>query len=258
MKNLKLLIYFLSLLYCIVCKQQVFASSVKYVATYEATVYKDQDEGSKQLITLGYGDAVRVTKVCGEWYRVKCDLGTGYVNREQLTKSVYKGSIKRGGCIGKKELLVADKQYKKIDAGVRRVFENSGWRIFCVDYDLSWMYEGSVPLNGVILGITRCDTNVIYVSYNDLVKKGTLLHEFGHWVDVMSGNASKCSEFEEIYRKELNKLIRASEYSGEEPNVGCASEFFAECYYLMHVTKNFDKVCPSTYKYIKRCESEIV
>lgn len=247
----KVLVFLLTLNFCI---KPVYANEYWYATEDNVEVF---NKNGSVCMFLSYAQRVSLIKrTSGTYAKIKYKNKIGYVKLKYLSKHRYDGVIRRGGNARYQAIKSVDENYNLIDKRARDTFQKNKWNIYCVSYDLSNLYDTTTVNDINLAGIIKYRSKTIYVEDSSYFDASTVIHEFGHWIDYMLNNVSDSNEFRHIYNSELELLVRASSYRNGDSNIASAKEYFAECYRLMHVTTNFDRVCPKTYKFLKQCEKE--
>lgn len=128
-------------------------------------------------------------------------------------------------------------------------FIDSGWVVEVTDKDIGKMFTNGKFKN--VKGLTVYRDRVIYLSSIQKDITDSVLHEFGHWVDMCKGFISDSKEFLSIYDLESDSFVSTFNVDFYYNNM----EMFAEAFYRYLVSGDVLKAnCPETYKFI----SEIV
>jgi hypothetical protein len=153
--------------------------------------------------------------------------------------------VEKDGNVADKYVKKVDKQLNKLPDKVVKKFKSSGWTIAVTDKNLAKTYFNGVYSS--VRGVTIYSQKTILIEDRDAAVDNSPLHEMGHYVDFISGMASKTSEFKSIYKEECNTFKK------NIPNASSVRdemEFFATifCYYY----KDSAKCTPKAKAYVEQ------
>lgn len=131
---------------------------------------------------------------------------------------------------------------------IRKSFQDTGWSIMVVDYDLATVDYAGYFAPGDVLGSTIYKDREIRILNEPKASVNAPIHEFGHWLDWILGYPTMSGEeYLRIYEEEQDAYMThfGPACSWNE------QEFLAEgfwCYWKS--PEALRKVCPQLYQYL--------
>lgn len=123
-------------------------------------------------------------------------------------------------------------------------FIDSYWTVEVTNEDIGAKYTNGKFSN--VKGLTMYKNRVIYLSSSYDVSD-SVLHEFGHWVDMEKGFISTSNKFNEIYTSESELFKDTFNVTFYYDNM----ELFAESFYRYFVNPDvLEANCPKIYKFM--------
>lgn len=223
-------------------------------ATGTVNIRELPTKDSNKLGVLEYTNSIKKTGICDNgWIQVFYNGNVAYISENYLSNTKpepaqpYSGIIQKVGNVKDSVLKSMDSYFYKIPENVRNSFINNGWKVYATDEHLGRKFFG---IDSSILAVTTDGEDAIYLHNREKAAEA-LVHEFGHYIDFISGYVSYGSEFREIFLAEAD-AFRAV-HSTHANNTNTPMEYFAECY--QEIVLHPDKVknnCPRTYEFITR------
>lgn len=158
-----------------------------------------------------------------------------YKYTKKVTTSTTVKNSKEKFAYSKKKTTLSDVK-KYLPNAVYKSFQKEHYSIIQDPTDKAFVNNHtagifSVKRKAIILREYRSDQEAI-------------LHEMGHFMNLMNNNCSKTSEFETVYKKERYQL--GSSYGATN-----LDEYFAECFKVYCKDKKaLQKKCPDTYNFM--------
>lgn len=221
-------------------------------ATGTVNIRELPTKNSNKLGVLNYSNSIEKTGICDNgWIRVLYNGNTAYISGNYLSNTKpepvqqYSGVIQKVGNVKDSVLKSMDSYFYKIPENVRNSFIDNGWKIYATDEHLGRKFFN---VDSSILAVTTDGEDAIYLHNREKAAEA-LVHEFGHYIDFVSGYVSYGSEFREIFLAEAD-AFRAV-HSTHANNTNTPMEYFAECY--QEIILHPDKIknnCPRTYEFI--------
>lgn len=234
-------------------------SDIEYECKYSNTclnVRLSPNKNGEKLGSLNRGEEVYIINTLSnsDWVKIKWNDTEGYCNGkylvdtkeeiDQIDSIEHDGSINIIGDISNNLVNDVYFYYEKIAVNVRNRFKNDGWTVSITTENLANRFN---YLSGV-LALTNYENKEILIA-NKSSAKNAIVHEFGHFIDHVSGTVSISNEFNSIYTEELNNFI--SWHATHPNNYSTIMEYFAECYQECVCHPNdMQQYCPKTYDYI--------
>lgn len=161
------------------------------------------------------------------WSKIKLDKTINSILSNQDTLNVnYKDYIKTDGNIKASRIDYVNKILNVIPKNILTTYFNEGGVVVITDKDIATTYFGNTDL-GRIAGLYNSSKKIVYISNNVSDIDGSLIHEFGHVLDSLTGWGSMQEEFKSIYAKEKDTF---KVYSHDEHYKSNEREFFAEVF----------------------------
>lgn len=159
------------------------------------------------------------------------------------------------GKISKKLLQQQVEAWNLIPESLRNTFEEDGWSFIITDGDLAKKYS-HLGYNE-IAGITDHGEHTIYVEDRGKILESTTIHEFGHYLNSVSGNPVYSEEWEKIYENE-KQWIKNTKGINQEHAVSSESEYFAAVFAqaILYPEKT-KEMAPESYEFIMNCLNKI-
>ena len=135
----------------------------------------------------------------------------------------------------------------EIPENIIQRFEDEGWTIV-VCYRLPSMEYKDTIFSAV--GITSSADKLIQLESFAGIAKETLIHEFGHYVDMTNNRFSNSKEWIELYKEEWENLyiLTRSFHDVDSP-----SEYFAEIFnWYLKAPQAIETLCPKSYLMMQR------
>jgi hypothetical protein len=142
-------------------------------------------------------------------------------------------------------LNLMNNELKKLPSNAIRRFVNSGWHIYVTNENIAnTIFNGKYKS---VQGVTIYSERTILIEARETAIKESTLHEFGHFIDYITGFESDEKEFKGIYDEEVDtfksRIINSSCVRDEQ-------EFFAETFYYYFI--NPSKCTPKAYDFINK------
>ena len=159
-------------------------------------------------------------------------------------------NIQKIGNVDSKYLEEAEQVVSAIPSDIYDVFIEDGFNIYITTENIAQVYcDGQYKS---VRAVFRRYAKDIVVEDREAAIWGSIEHEFGHYVDMKSGDISSTNEFYKIYEEEIDQFISGI------PDAQCVrdpGEFFAEEYAYSIIDKS--KCTPKALEIINRCVAEI-
>lgn len=227
-------------------------------ATTSVNIRELPSKDSNKIGHLSLSQEIEKTGICDNgWIKVLYNGIDGYINGKYLSEqkpeiietpvqSEISSVIQN---IGVSENLVKkiNTYYMMIPENIRNSFVNNGWTLYVTNENFGKKYYG---YDISILALTLYYEKVIYID--DREKAVTsVIHEFGHYIDCVSGFVTNSKEFGEIFLEECETFKTI--HSTHSNNTSTPMEYFAEFYQeiILHPDSIKDS-CPKTYEFILR------
>lgn len=141
-------------------------------------------------------------------------------------------------------LNMLNKELNKLPKSVLNSFKRNGWHIYVTNENIAkTVFNGRYKS---VQGVTIYKDQVILIEAREAAIKESTIHEFGHYVDYITGFETDEKKFEKIYDEEVetfkSRIINSSCVRDEQ-------EFFAETLYYMY--KNPSKCTPQALEFVK-------
>ena len=141
-------------------------------------------------------------------------------------------------------LNMLNNELNKLPKSALNSFKRNGWHIYVTNENIAkTVFNGRYKS---VQGVTIYRNQVILIEARENAIKESALHEFGHYVDYITGFESDEKPFKTIYNKEVetfkSRIINSSCVRDEQ-------EFFAETFYYMY--KNPNKCTPQALEFVK-------
>lgn len=159
------------------------------------------------------------------------------------------------GKISKKLLQQQVEAWNLIPESLRNTFEEDGWSFIITDGDLAKKYS-HLGYNE-IAGITDHGEHTIYVEDRGKILESTTIHEFGHYLNTVSGYPVYSEEWEKIYESE-KQWIKNANGINQEHAVSSVDEYFAAMFAqaILHPEKT-KEMAPESYEFVMNCLNKI-
>lgn len=232
------------------------------------------DTNGNVIGVLGEGEKVHVTAQCNETGWFKTDRGENayvsgkylsdeapvpkpvkteqaYENKQSssqntITDADFNDIIHAEGTVPISRLNALNNKLSIIPAGLINSFRNNGWKIVMTNRDI-----GDFLFNGAkgVCATTTTITNTMYFANTDHAVNVAVIHEFGHYMDVVITGTSDRSDFYDIYMSEKAALKNA--FGFNRSDISNTKEFYASCLdaYYMNAGK-MQQVAPQSYQII--------
>lgn len=157
---------------------------------------------------------------------------------------------------GKVRSYILEETQRSLDnipESLRSMFYKNGGMINVTnkEYEGSYIYKSATIKYKVVGSFYYASDEDYCINIMDnlsQIKRGTLEHEFGHYLDRLFEVVSEKKLFEDAY---LNEYQNFKEYINEDNYYNDKNEYFAECFSIyINETKKLKKYCPKTYSVI--------
>lgn len=238
-------------------------------AVVSLNIRNNPDTDGDIIGVLRESEKVHVTAQCNETGWFKTDRGeNAYVSgkylsdeapapkpayedkqssaQDTITDADFNDIIHAEGTIPVSRLNALNNKLSIIPAGLINSFRKNGWKIIMTNRDI-----GDFLFNGAkdICAATTTTTNTMYFANTDHAVNVAVIHEFGHYMDVVITGTSDRSDFYDIYMSEKAALKNA--FGFNRSDISNTKEFYASCLdaYYMNAGK-MQQVAPQSYQII--------
>lgn len=118
-----------------------------------------------------------------------------------LVQPVYAQSIcQMDGIVDSVWLEEVEQELQDIPEGLLDEFQNQGWSMYVTDKDIDTVFFDG--MYGSVMGVTLYEDRQIYIEDRETAVRESTQHEFGHFLDYISGTSGFLSDetwFQELY-----------------------------------------------------------
>lgn len=140
----------------------------------------------------------------------------------------YEDIIVCDGVISDISLYIITERLDSIPSNIMALFRENSWTIRIVDYQLETLDWGT-NTTGSFTALTDVSNKTIWIEDTNNALANSTCHEFGHFVDYMSGLTSISDDFNIIYEAE-RYLFNDSTRESNSYAISTASEYFASVF----------------------------
>lgn len=174
-----------------------------------------------------------------------------YVNETsgELNSKNY-GIVQSIGNVEQKYIDIVEEQLLTLPPVLVNMFINEGWQLCVTTEDIAHVYYNDKYSS--VLATTEYKTKRIIIEDRDEAVIGSVQHEFGHFLDYISGKLCWSEEFKKIYIEEAPK------FKANIENSSCVrdeQEFFAETFYYLIMDNS--KCTPKAKEFIENILNNI-
>ena len=197
------------------------------------------------------------------WVKVKYDGNEYFCSNKYLSKNktvieepaastdnTSYGDFVKGEKGTSSDVVYAANKYwiNNVPKWLRNKFENNGWKIVVSATPLNKRYGYSVS----IAGITDYSAKTIYLDNRHNAIKRVVLHELGHFIDMIEGFPSQSGEFTDAFNEEKHKF-KDADGVGDGHHTSNTREYFAEVFSeIIQRGKNGIGDIPKTYEFVSK------
>ncbi len=172
------------------------------------------------------------------------------LDETQYEKTSYYGIVRTVGNVEPKYVNAVEEKLMELPPALVNSFIKEGWNIYVTTEDLAARFDYKI---GSVLGITDYRAREICIEDREKAVLSTVEHEFGHYLDYVTGVRSLSNEFNQIYLEEVET------FKSNIPNPGCVSgpqEFFAETFAWIIVDES--KCTPKAKEFVETVLNELI
>ena len=151
----------------------------------------------------------------------------------------YKDIIVCDGVISDISLYIITKRLDALPVNVLSLFRENSWSVRIVGYQLETMNWGSPDS---FTALTDVNNKTIWIESTNNALANSTCHEFGHFVDYMSGMTSSSDDFNTIYLSERT-IFNDSTRESNEYAVSSSSEYFASVFSEYCINQDWGSSC---------------
>ena len=163
---------------------------------------------------------------------------------EQAVQPKY-SFLTTDGSVSNENIRTAEREIVSIPQSMLNAFTTEGWRMEVSNENISAKYFGGAY--GNVMGVTITEARVIVIQNRESSIQSSIIHEFGHYIDIHFSFPSLSDEFTEIFYAE------APTFKSRIPNSSCVRnemEFFAHTFY--YLMKDPSKCTPRATEFVQR------
>lgn len=154
------------------------------------------------------------------------DSGLNDTQKQYIEK--YKDIIVCDGVISDISLYIITKRLDALPSNVLALFKSNSWSVRIVDYQLESIDWGT-DNTGSFTALTDINNKTIWIENTNNALANSTCHEFGHFVDYISGLTSGSEDFNTIYLSERN-IFNDSTRESNKYAISSTSEYFASVF----------------------------
>ena len=133
-----------------------------------------------------------------------------------------------------------------VPSWLKQRFVNEGWHMIVSAIPLNIRYNCS----GSVAGVTDPAQKTIFLDNRKYAVKRSMIHELGHFIDLVSGWPSGSYEFQLIFQAEKDKFIDCTSI-GDGHEIASSAEYFASvCCNIILNNQDCQWQIPRTYAFV--------
>lgn len=140
----------------------------------------------------------------------------------------YKDIIVCDGVISDISLYIITKRLDALPSNVLALFRSNSWSVRIVNYQLESIDWGT-DNTGSFTALTDINNKTIWIESTNNALANSTCHEFGHFVDYISGLTSDSEDFNTIYLSE-RYMFNDSTRESNKYAISSPSEYFASVF----------------------------
>lgn len=176
---------------------------------------------------------------------------TTVTTTKKVTTTSKKDLVKKDGKVANTYVDAVNKQLNLLPREILDGFKKRGWNVYVTDRNLAKTYFDGVY--GSVRAVTIYAAKVIYIEDRDVAVKSAPTHEFGHYLDFVTGWSSMTPEFEKIYEEEVSTFKKNIPNSS---SVRDEQEFFASIFSYMYTDSK--KCTPKAKAYVEKIVGDFI
>lgn len=178
-------------------------------------------------------------------HKISDDEAKELIKDIEITSVGASGDIVYGDSVTSANANYAYNIWYMIPTPLRTEFTLDGWKVSIITGDMATLF----PEHAGAEALTVVENKMIYIEDRQKAFRDSLVHEFGHYLDIKEDRVSQSDDFKALYDSEKGYLYEVDNYNNN--GISNSTEYFAECFeqYVMY-PELLQETCPQTYEYI--------